>query len=252
MSGYPRQGGTNYNKWDKITNKLVNEAEEDEKLEKEKASEALGHNRVAYSAAQAEEKAKAEMARKAKEALDQHRQRESNATAFLDKLFPKDQMEESENIVEETEDLQVVHEAKDVVVDESMLGKKRVVSIRNCHGPGSVILPSNLSNLSSSTTIDGKESLSVQGVIKIFIHNCHDCTIRIQCKIITSMVEISHCSNVTVLVEGERISTIQADLSQYLIIRFMGDHCFGGKDDKIYHAGVSNTKIQIMDGEQVK
>jgi len=251
------QGGTNYHKWNKITNSLITETEKEEELEKEAAAEALGHNRVPHSSAQAEEQAKAEIARKSKEALDQFQQRESNATAFLDDLIPSKSDASKREDSKESEHSNTDDDANFVKeIDEAMLGKKRVISIRNCRGPGEIILPRKLSALSMTTSITNDKAetskINVQGVIKLFIHNCHDCTIRIQCKIITSMVEITHCSNVSIVVEHEKMSTIQMDLSENIVLCFKGLKCFGGKDDKIYHAGVSNSKIQLMEEDRLQ
>ena len=242
-------GGTNYNKWNKISNDLLTNLEKDDEREKEESAEALGHTRVPYSEAEAQEKAKAAMARKAKEALDNHQKRENNLTAHLDDLFSNSDSTESKE-KDETE----------VIVNESMLGNKRVISIRNCQGPGRIILPSKLSSLPitspSNDDDDGDNdekpnSIRIQGIIKLFIHNCQNCTVQIGCKLITSMVEISNCTNVCVDIMNERISTIQVDLSKGVDIRFLNPNCFGGKDDKIYHAAVSDMKVQILKEDNI-
>lgn len=59
-------GGTNYNKWNKLTKDLLEEVEKEEEEEKQTAAESLGHTRIPYSEAEAKERAKAEIARKTK------------------------------------------------------------------------------------------------------------------------------------------------------------------------------------------
>lgn len=223
--------GTNYDKWNKLTKTLVNEVENEDKIEREVAAESLGQNRASYSEAEAEEKAKAAIARKAKEALDKQQERESNAIAYLENLISGKEGTES---------------FKDVVVDEAKLGAKRVVSIKNNFGPGKIILPSNLSNLPITSA---GEKLGVHGVIKVFIEDCHECTVHLECKIITSTVEITNCSNLNVIVDLERVATFQVDLCEGINITFLNRNLFGRQEDKIYHAGVSNMKVSIMDGE---
>lgn len=169
--------------------------------------------------------------------MDKHKERESNATAFLEDVFTKQKDNDGEEIV--------------MTVDENVLCKRRVLSIRNCHGPGTIFLPSILSSLSAGVPVEPPQSLSIQGLIKIFISDCHDCTIKLECKVITSMIEISKCSNVHIIIGEERISTIQADLCEGLKITFMDEKYFGGKDDKIYHAGVSDMKVCFMEGQKV-
>jgi len=88
----------------------------------------------------------------------------------------------------------------------------------------------------------------------------------VKCKIITGTVEISHCKDVTVIVEGDdaTVATIQADLCERLNIQFhdapSGKNVpvrvrdtnsgptttlFWGQDvdDRIYHAGVSDLRV---------
>ena len=62
-------------------------------------------------------------------------------------------------------------------------------------------------------------------------------------------MEISHCNNLRVQIYQEKISTIQCDLSQDIVIEYIGvdpkrdNLLFGDVNDKIYHAGVRNLKL---------
>jgi hypothetical protein len=106
------------------------------------------------------------------------------------------------------------------------------------------------------------------GVIKCFLSNVHNCTILIKCKVISGTLEMSHCTNVVVKIEKDAtIATIQADLCEDISIIFndapsgkngtspqgipiaSGDKAriYWGQDkeDRIFHAGVKNMKVQI-------
>ena len=106
------------------------------------------------------------------------------------------------------------------------------------------------------------------GVIKCFLSNVHNCTILIKCKVISGTLEMSHCTNVVVKIEKDAtIATIQADLCEDISIIFndapsgkngtspQGIPISAGnkariywgqdKEDRIFHAGVKNMKVQI-------
>lgn len=175
---------------------------------------------------------------------------------------------------------------------------KRVVSISDTSGPGRIVLTQDLSNLESVvpsptssssvtantassssplqpksykddaendvvTTTQNEEKRIARGIIKLILRNLHDCTVIIKCKIITGTVDISHCTNVTVISEGSdsTVATIQADICQNLDIQFRDSPSgknvpsstttsstttlYWGQDasDRVYHAGVSNLRI---------
>jgi tetratricopeptide (TPR) repeat protein len=168
---------------------------------------------------------------------------------------------------------------------------KRVISISDTSGPGKIVLTQDLSNLESvvpapsssnaasstssplqpksynddaenevieSNTTPTEEKRIARGIIKLILRNLHDCTVIIKCKIITGTVEISHCTDVTVIAEGEdaTVVTIQADICQNLDIQFRdspsgknvplsNNTLYWGQDasDRVYHAGVFNMRI---------
>lgn len=111
----------------------------------------------------------------------------------------------------------------------------------------------------------------IYGVIKCFLSNVHNCTVLIKCKVISGTLEMSHCTNVVVKIEQDAtVATIQADLCEDITIIFNDapsgkngttnaagipvdtsanskNRIYWGQDkeDRIFHAGVKNMKIQI-------
>ena len=160
---------------------------------------------------------------------------------------------------------------------------KRVVSITDVTGrsmeQSTIVLTSDLSLLESSmpTNTNAKtfkddvendvnenndetpQQRSIFGVIKVFLSNLQNCTLIIKCKIITGTVELHNCKNVKIQIEREAtVATLQIDLSSDIHIDFhdavSGKHIPGtkntlywgeDKDDRIFHAGVSNMHVRI-------
>jgi tetratricopeptide (TPR) repeat protein len=167
---------------------------------------------------------------------------------------------------------------------------KRVVSICDTSGPGKIVLTQDLSNLESvvpssapsssqlqpksykddaenevieplTSTVHSEEKRIARGIIKLILRNLHHCTVIIKCKIITGTVEVSHCTNVTVVAEGSdaTVATIQADMCENLDIQFRDSPSgknvtslssstptlYWGQDasDRVFHAGVSSMRI---------
>jgi len=111
----------------------------------------------------------------------------------------------------------------------------------------------------------------IYGVIKCFLSNVHNCTVLIKCKVISGTLEMSHCTNVVVKIERDAtVATIQADLCEDISIIFNDapsgkngttnaagipvdtsadskNRIYWGQDkeDRIFHAGVKNMKVQI-------
>jgi tetratricopeptide (TPR) repeat protein len=91
------------------------------------------------------------------------------------------------------------------------------------------------------------------------LSNLKNCTVVVKCKVITGLLEISHCENVTLKIsKSATVVTIQADLCQNLNVEFHDAPSGKGitetgrtimfwgedKDDRIFHAGVSNMNIK--------
>ena len=111
----------------------------------------------------------------------------------------------------------------------------------------------------------------IYGVIKCFLSNVHNCTILIKCKVISGTIEMSHCTNVVVKIERDAtVASIQADLCEDISFIFNDapsgkngttnaagiavdtsadskNRIYWGQDkeDRIFHAGVKNMKVQI-------
>eukprot|EP00980_Cylindrotheca_fusiformis_P001567 scaffold359_cov96-Cylindrotheca_fusiformis.AAC.2 len=271
-------GRIDYDKWHKVTNDLVNEVEEEERVETEEQKKALGlDGKYANSQAEAEERVKAKEVKQAKKILDQYTKRETALRSILTELLgPVVDKEESKS----TEDPKIVRVTRDMID-----AGKRVVSVADTSGNSiqdTIVLTSDLSLLESKMKAnamkpksypedaqndvpeeddDGEteEQRSVFGVIKGFISNVHNCTILIKCKFISGTIELSHCSNIRVVIEKDAIvATAQVDLCQDITIEFhdapsgknpaIGQKVYWGEDpeDRIFHAGVQNMRVRIL------
>ena len=182
------------------------------------------------------------------------------------------------------------------VTRDMMRAGKRVLRISDTTGPGRIVLTQDLSNLESAAPSSSSSSSSamrpksyaedaendekspddddgsggrpriVHGIIKLILCNLHDCTVVIRCKIITGVVEVSHCTGVTIIAAGDdaTVVTVQADLCDGLDLQFRDSPSgknaprpvrdtnsgptttmYWGEDggDRVYHAGVSGLKV---------
>ena len=276
-------GRIDYDSWEKRASNLTKELDEEEKQEKEAAASALGlDGKHARSQAEAEEKAKAKEMEKTKQKLDAFEKRELGVTETLSGLLGAVDDDDNTAQVEEK------HQEIKYVTRDIIGAGKRVLSVADTKGPGKIILTTDLSNLESRTAantslkpksyqddaenkaaIPEAETTVHRGIIKLILRNLHECTVVVKCKIITGTIEISHCEDVTLIVEGDdaTAATIQADLSTNLDIQFhdapSGKNVplrvrdtnsgptttlFWGQDqnDRIYHAGVSNLRVRTF------
>jgi hypothetical protein len=157
---------------------------------------------------------------------------------------------------------------------------KRVISICDTTGTSTsdhIILTQDLSHLESkmassnalakeySENVDNgtkkttpEPPRSVFGLIKLFLSDVHICTVIVRCKLISKMVEMSHCSNVVVRIEKEAtVATLQSYLCRNAEVQFhdaaSGKNTPGqptlywGEDenDRVFSAGVTNMKIVL-------
>lgn len=276
-----KAGRTDYDQWNKVTNTLINEADEAEEKEKEEQEKALGlGGKYARSEAEADERQKAKDVKKAKRMLDRYKKRESALMEEMTELLGPVIEGENDDKKEETKS-----EPKTVRVTRDMLDAgKRVVSISDTSGQSqddTIVLTSDLSSLESKMKAnmnqvikpkeyaddaenDVKEDAtekprSIFGIIKCFLSNVHNCTVLVKCKVISGTIEMSHCSNVVVKIEKDAtVATIQADLCNDITIDFNdapsgknsphGKKVYWGEDkeDRIFHAGVKNMKVRIV------
>ena len=261
-----------YASWDKRSAELSRQLEEEEKVDRQQNASALGlDGKYARSQAEAEEGAKAVDVCKAKAVLEQYRRREDDKIQSLSGLLGASS--EAGKAGEAPQEVKYV-------TRDSLGAGKRVIDICDTRGPGRIVLTQDLSNLECATpanaTLQPKsyaddaenaEEMPAptvhRGLIKLNLRQLSQCTVVVKCKIITGTVEISHCKDVTVIVEGDdaTVATIQADLCERLNIQFLDSPSgknvparvrdtnsgptttlFWGQDvdDRIYHAGVSD------------
>jgi len=268
MSGIA--GRTNYSDWNKKANSLLSSHDREEEADIQAAKAALGHGKYANSKDEATEKAKAAQIAKVKKQLDGYKKREVGVVQILTDIFSKkDEYKSTSETVRITS-----HE-----IDAG----KRVLTLADTSGPGNIVLTEDLSNLQShmppNTNLSPKSypndsenaapeynpnGGTINGLVKLSLSNLKDCTVSIKCKVITGLLEVSHCENVTVKIcKSTTVVTVQADLCQNLNIEFhdapsgKGIHPKGfttmfwgeDKDDRIFHAGVEGLSVKtIRDG----
>ena len=222
---------------------------------------------------------------KTKSTLDKYKQREEDVVESLIGLLGSVDNDDNGATEEESSSnskQQQQEEIKYITRDKLSAGK-RVLNINDTRGPGKIVLTQDLSNLESATPSNSKlqpksykdDAENEQelhpptihrGLIKLNLRNVHSCTVIVKCKIITGTVEISHCTDLTFIAEGDdaTVVTIQADLCTNLDIQFRDSPSgknvplrvrdtnsgptttlFWGHDmdDRVYHAGVSNLHV---------
>lgn len=201
-----------------MTNELVSQAEEEDKAAEEKAAEFLGLNgKVPRSQAEADEKVKLEAAQKLKKALDKQKEMEENKKFVIEDMVGSDKRET-------------------ILLNDTKLQGKRVIVLRKC------------SQLDVHLTAPSKQSDSI---IKVFLEECENLNFKVEAPIVTSMVEITHCNKVEIKVCKYRLSTLQIDMSNDLLIEYADLNCFGlpssdvHNGDRIYHAGVSGMVLKV-------
>jgi tetratricopeptide (TPR) repeat protein len=280
-------GRTDYDKWHKLTNDLVGETEREEEAQTEEQKKALGlDGKYAHSKADAEERVKAKEVKQAKKILDHYQKREVSIKEYLTGLLGPVVVGagaggvKDDNNQEETKS----DTPKIVRVTRDMIDAgKRVVALADTSGASvedTIVLTSDLSLLESKMKVNAldmkpkeyaedaqndvaededEEHRSVFGVIKGFIANVHNCTILVKCKFISGSLELSHCSNIKVVIEKDAtVATLQVDLCQNVTIEFhdaasgknpeRGPKLYWGEDkeDRIFHAGVQNMHVKVI------
>lgn len=242
--------------------------------------------KYAHSQAEAEERQKAKDVKKAKKMLEKYQKRESavkeELTGLLGPVLSPDDDQDDGNAEKASKTLP---DSQTVRITRDMLDAgKRVVSISDTSGSSqndTIVLTSDLSLLESKMKTnpqktpkqyrddaqndvpeEAEKERKIFGVIKVFLSNVHNCTVFIKCKVISGTLEMSHCSNVVVKIEKDAtIATIQADLCQDIGVVFNDapsgknaqafpsqKRLYWGEDkeDRIFHAGVQNMKVQIF------
>jgi len=295
MSGIA--GRTNYTDWDKKASSLLSNLEEETKREVEEAKEALGQSgKYASSEAEAKEREKAKKLNEKKDMLNKYKQRELGVVQVLASLLPVPAVSSSSGGTSSSSSSNTTR----YVTRNDMEAGKRLLHITDTNGPGNIILTQDLTNLESNVpssalqqnqkqkpksfpqdaendipdeTPEQRKNRMIHGLIKVSFTNLHNCTISLRCKVITGLLEISHCSNLVVkMCQGSTIVTVQADVCQNLDIQFHdapsgkclsniaapgsgagagGKFMYWGKDkdDRIFHAGVSKLVVGLYKDE---
>lgn len=283
---------------------MAEETQQEEEAEKEQESAKLGltSGKYARSQAEAEEKAKAKAVRKAKQKLDMYQQREQAVVMTLSNLFggsvEERGKEENENKQEEKGEQMrggAAASSKQTVrvTRNDMDAGTRVLRIVDTHGcstqDSTLVLTQDLCHLESKlatntttpslapksypddaennieeTKANDEQKQSVYGVIKVFLQNISNCTVLVKCKLISGTLEMHHCSNVVVKIQGPHatVATVQMDLSENILLEFHDApsgknkgyvpstaepslHWGQDKDDRIFHAGVKNLTVKL-------
>lgn len=275
-----KAGRIDYDAWQKKTNQLLNDADEEDQAEEAESKAALGlDGKYAQSKAEKEERQKAKDILKAKKALENYQKRETAINEGLKGLLGPVGEEETKSADDAPKVVRVTRDMLDA--------GKRVVTISDTSGASqadTIVLTSDLSLLESKMKANAmqqpkqypddaenavkeepeaeQKTRSIFGVIKCFITNVHNCTILLKCKFITGHIELSHCSNVVVRVEKDStVATVQADLCEDLTIEFrdapsgknsprpgLPTSVYWGEDkeDRIFHAGVKNMRVKVL------
>lgn len=240
--------------------------------------------KYARSADEAIEREKAAKVLQTKRTLDKFKQRETSIIQNLNHVLQhKIGHHDTTNNDINVDDNDTTTKTVVRITRNDLDAGKRVVSIMDVTGrsmeQSTIVLTSDLSLLESSipTNTNAKtfkddvendvveaeqetpQQRSIFGVIKVFLSNIRNCTIIIKCKIITGTVEMHNCENVKIQIEKDAtVATLQIDLSSHIYLDFhdavSGKHVPGtkhtlywgeDKDDRIFHAGVSNMQVRI-------
>jgi hypothetical protein len=273
MSGVA--GRTDYRDWDKKTNTLVEQHEQEEEQELEQAKKALGlDGKYAHSEVEAQERQKAKEVKKVKKVLDSYRKREGDYMQTFSGLLG-----------DHTESAEETKSAEATIVRltrDHLEAGKRVVTLCDSTGASQndlITLTQDLSHLESRMKTNNKivpndndedadngvkdqaeQERTIYGLIKVFLSNLKNCTVIIRCKLISGTVEMNHCSNLVLKIEQEATAaTLQIDLCQDIRIEFHDapsgkntnlpgqPKMYWGedKDDRIFHAGVKQMKVVL-------
>jgi tetratricopeptide (TPR) repeat protein len=280
-----KAGNIDYDQWDKVTRNLVDDVEQEEQEEQEASKKALGlDGKYAHSQAEAEERQKAKDVKKAKKMLEKYQKRESLIREELKGLLgPVKEPEEGTEETKSWDEPRTVRITRDMV--DAGKRVVSIADTSGALQSDTIVLTSDLSLLESKMKVNATQGVvpkeypedsendikeeetqeekerQIFGVIKCFLSNVHNCTVLIKCKVISGTLELSHCSNVVVKIEKDAtIATVQADLCQDLTIIFNDapsgknmqaipsqKRMYWGEDkeDRIFHAGVKNMKVQI-------
>mmetsp|Transcript_4266 Transcript_4266/g.6029 ORF Transcript_4266/g.6029 Transcript_4266/m.6029 type:complete len:404 (+) Transcript_4266:86-1297(+) len=198
---------TDFVKWDKVAREVVADviAEADKEIKENDA--ALGLDRAPLSAAEADDQiAHQEL----KEVRKKWNEREAAEQAI--KLVVT----------------RIDEEATVELRPEDFTDGKRVAALYGC----------------MRTKIRLTPALS-EVLIKLFIEDCEDLEVLLDCSLTTSFVDVSRCKRVNIIV-NQKLHTIQCDLSENIIISWASANLFDAaqpEGPRIYHAGCKKLCI---------
>jgi len=269
---------TNYSEWDSKTSQLVSALESEEKEDEERVKQELGLQDGKYprSEAEASELKKAAEVLKMKDTLDAYKEKEEGVHQILSNVWKDHQTSPSPSPSSSPEDDVPTR----TITRTDIHAGKRVLTLSDSTGPGHIILSRDLTDLRNALPAnatltpktypnDAENSVTehtahstasdkvVHGLIKVNLTELHGgLTVSIGCKVVTGTLDISHCSDLIVEIEGEAaIVTVQVDLCRNVTLRFResadassssSSRYWGeDKDDRVFHAGVHNLNVQL-------
>jgi len=92
-------------------------------------------------------------------------------------------------------------------------------------------------------------SAGLGNLIKIFVDNCENTHVVLDCSIITQHVEVSHCDNMEITV-AQPLQTIQIDLCDGVKVRYNQNVMQEGH--RLYHAAVKRLEVHHFDSCSVE
>lgn len=160
-----------HDRWDAIAREETAKVEDEEKADADASKEALGTDKGPNCEAEALDLAAREKLKEAKRAVER-RQAEERAMELV-----------------------VGADAGPrTTIDAAALGDRRVVVVRGCRD-ARVTLAADLA----------------PKLIKVFVSDCRDCALSLECGLVTSFVEVSRCERSTLFVRA-KLHTVQCDL----------------------------------------
>ena len=201
--------GAYYSKWDKVAAEAVANAEETDAAEVAEASAKLGLDSDApQSEAQKQDLEKRALLRDAKKQWD----------------GVEAKREEMKMVIDGEQGPSLDCRLDRTLEFEGDLTGKRVLVIKDC----------------KDCDYELPIELNRHGIIKVYIEGCERCTINLHCKLVTSLVEICHCTDVKIEVRHPT-HTFQVDLCENTTLWFGQNVMHPGH--KVYSAG--NRGLQI-------
>ena len=209
-----------YNKWDNFANVAVKKVEEEDNQLKEESNKLLGKSKdgSADSAQHKKDLEKRKALQEAKKLWDNVKKKEQSEQLVI------------EGLVDTTK-----------LVNDTYLTEVNVGAIT----PSKTVV--YLKDNSNSTFIFPPELK----LIKIFVENCSECTIKLSCSIITGHIEVARCKDLNVYISDKPINTVQIDMSENINLHYSPGVFAEETNSKVYHSDVKKLHIEydILDLE---